>query len=145
MRTKHAGFSRNEFLIVILMITCMILISIPFFFMLRNNARESQMEETVAKLRAGIAAWHYRKLVDENSDAYPDSLDLNAEQAPCTQCFERVMEQGISNSLWFKIGPTEYLFSRDGDTSSPESYQEKKDFKLNYNPVTGALFITQNQ
>lgn len=100
------------------------------------------MKRVVAVVQAGIAGWHYRRLLD-NIDAYPPALDENPVNSPCLACFGAVMEKPLENNLWFKGSPTEYYFSRNGNTAKPEDYREKKDFKIVYDPALGSFTATR--
>lgn len=136
--SSESGFTGKELIVVMIIIIALCILAIPQYFSLREKSRQKKMNNTIASVQAGIAAWHYRKLVD-NIDAFPEKLDSNDFNSKCTKCFEEILDKPVKNELWFKAGQTEYYFSLKGKTGSPKAYKEKGNFKVIYNPTQGTI------
>lgn len=135
----QSGMSLTELVTVLTIITVLIVASIPAFFYLRARSAEREMRETIGIVQSQIAGRHYGELVLDNQEQFPSSLDANPENAPCTECFEAVLEKGIENPLWFKVAPNEYRFSANRNSGKPADYDEKGDFKVSYDPSNGLI------
>lgn len=137
----NSGMTIKELVVVIFLMTTMTVGAIPLFYWLKTQSREREFHEFAEVLKSGIAAWHYKSMVAQNTDAYPAFLDINPIEQKCENCFQFILPHKLSDHLWYKKGPTEYLYSTNGNHTKITDFSESGDFQITYTPLLGQVSI----
>ncbi|OGQ08171.1 MAG: hypothetical protein A3G32_08505 [Deltaproteobacteria bacterium RIFCSPLOWO2_12_FULL_40_28] len=137
----NSGMTIKELIVVIFLMATITVGSIPLFYWLKTQSRERELHEFVEVLKSGIAAWHYKSVVTQNTDVYPAFLDINPVEQKCENCFQFILPRELSDHLWYKKGPTEYLYSTNGNYKNITDFSEAGDFQITYTPLLGQVSI----
>lgn len=131
------GFTIPELIMVVVVIGILCIAVVPFFFMMQNARRQTDMEKVVAVVQAGLLRDQAK--AGDPAAPFPAALDGQAAKSACQGCFARVLEKGIASALWYKVSDTEYHFSRNGDHAGPEDFREPGDFRITYDASKGTI------
>lgn len=137
-----SGFTLPELAMVLGVIAVLCLVSIPEFYVLQNSRRETEMYKVIQSMQVWLKGKKspYPATATPN---FPAKLDNQQPKTICQSCFSEGMENPLDNANWYKVTDSDYFFSRDGDHSSPEDYQENGDFTIHYEASTGTLTANQ--
>jgi len=100
--TRSKGFTLIELVMIIVILGILAAVAIPRHFDLQAQARQAAEDGIVGSVRAGIYT------VFAQNRAFPANLDGCGDNAcdSCTagDCFDGVLEYGISDSNWSRAG-----------------------------------------
>jgi prepilin-type N-terminal cleavage/methylation domain-containing protein len=140
---SESGFTLPELAMVLGVIAILCLISIPQFYVLQNSRRETEMYKVIQSMQAWLDDKKKSSPQQSVPANFPEKLDNQQPKTICQNCFSAGLENPLNNINWYKATDGEYFFSRDGDHSSPEDYQENGDFRIHYEATTGTLTAQQ--
>ena len=138
LKNAH-GMSLTELVIVILIITGMVLGSIPAMRYLQNKRFQKEMNETVSLIQTTLKSIQSNALLQDSPPQFPTSLDDNAEGTVCTSCFNKLLSKGVENTCWHKISTTRYTLSTKCSSQSQTSKPSDKMIYFNYDSRTGTF------
>lgn len=140
---NQTGTTITELAVVIVIMLAMIAASIPLFHYLRAQSEMKDFHKQVQEIRAGIAAWHAKKLLYQNQQGFPNALDNQPYPAVCSRCFETILPPGLKNQYWFKASKKDYFFSTSPRNQEQDTYRTSGCFYLEYDENVGQVSIQQ--
>ena len=105
------AFTLVELVMVIVIIGLLAAVVVPKFSDMKTEAQDAAEKATVAGIRSGIKLSHMTELAKGN-DTYPSTLDSasNGAASESNPLFTEVIEDGISDGNWEKLGTRRYRY-----------------------------------
>jgi general secretion pathway protein G len=112
---SRKAFTLVELVMVIVIIGLLAAVVVPKFGDMKTEAQNAAEKATVAGIRSGIKLAHMTSLA-KGTDAYPATLDsaANGAASEAKPLFTEVIEDGISDPNWEKLGSGSYRYIPTG-------------------------------
>jgi prepilin-type N-terminal cleavage/methylation domain-containing protein len=140
LSAQQHGFTLPELIMVVVVIGLLCVAVVPFFFMMQNARRQTDMEKVVGIVQAGLLRDQAK--AGDPAAPFPAILDHQPAKTACQDCFSTVLEKGVASALWYKVSDSEYHFSRNGNHAGPANYREPGDFRITYDATRGVFSAT---
>lgn len=105
---RQMGFTLFELILVVVITAILAVSALPLFFDIKDESRQAAIDGIVGNVRDGIAIYRANDLVINSNDAFPNTLDSNADNSPCSNCFSDVLSSGLSDPNWRKEDDNTY-------------------------------------